>query len=114
MRDGFSIALLAIGLAVILASCLGMAALTDALDRLHLLTPASTIGAGALCAAVVVHEGLDASGVSAILLAAAVGTANPLISHATARSIAVRRQADPSRPEAGPPEAGPPANGASK
>lgn len=94
MRDGFAIALLALGLMVVLASCVGMAALRDPLDRLHLVTPASTIGVGSLCAAVVVHEGLDPSGVSAILLAAAVGAANPLITHATARSIAVRRQAE--------------------
>jgi multicomponent Na+:H+ antiporter subunit G len=94
VRDGFAIALLAAGLAVILASCVGMAALTDPLDRLHLVTPASTLGVGAVCAAVVVHEGLDASGVSAILLAVAVATANPLISHATARSIEVRRRAE--------------------
>ena len=94
MRDGVAVGLLAVGLLVIVLSCVGMAVLDDPLDRLHLVTPASTIGVAALCAAVVVHEGLDASGVSAILLAATAGGANPLITHATARSIAVRRQAD--------------------
>ena len=94
MRDGFAVALLTVGLAVVLASCVGMAVLSDPLDRLHLVTPASTLGVGAVCAAVVVHEGLDAAGVSAILLAAATGATNPLISHATARSIEVRRQAE--------------------
>jgi multicomponent Na+:H+ antiporter subunit G len=94
VRDGFVIALLVIGLGVVLSSCLGMAVLRDPLDRLHLVTPASTLGVGAVCAAVVVHEGLDASGVSAILLAVAVATGNPLVSHATARSIEVRRQAE--------------------
>ncbi len=101
MRDGFAIALLVVGLVVVMASCVGMAALRDPLDRLHLVTPASTLGVGAVCAAVVVHEGLDAAGVSAILLAAAVGTANPLVSHAQARSIDVRRRADLDRPPTG-------------
>jgi multicomponent Na+:H+ antiporter subunit G len=94
VRNGFAIALLAGGLLVVLLSCLGMAALRDPIDRLHLVTPASTLGVSAVCAAVVVHEGLDASGVSAILLAAVVATTSPLVSHATARSIAVRSRAD--------------------
>lgn len=94
MRYGFTIALLVLGLGVIMASCVGMAALRDPLDRLHLVTPTATLGVGAVCAAVVVHEGLDASGVSAILLAVAVGTANPLVSHAQARSIDIRRRAE--------------------
>lgn len=94
MRDGIVIGLVAVGLAVVLASCLGMAALDDPLDRLHLVTPASTIGVGAVCAAVVVHEGLDASGTAAILLAAVSAATNPLVSHAIARSIEIRRRAE--------------------
>jgi len=100
MRDGFAIGLLAVGLAVVLSSCIGLAVLDDPLDRLHLVTPASTLGVGATCAAVVVHDGLNASGYAAILLAFAVGVANPLISHAQARAIVVRRRAaaqDPPR-----------------
>ncbi len=93
MRDLAAVALLAVGLAVILASCVGMAVLTDPLDRLHLVTPASTIGVTAACAAVVVHEGLDASGTSAVLLAAVTLVTSPLISHACARSFEVRRRA---------------------
>lgn len=94
MRDGVAIALLAAGLCVVLVSCVAMAAMRDPLDRLHLVTPASTLGVAAVCAAVVVHEGLDASGTSAVLLAAVVVAANPLVSHATARSIEVRRRAE--------------------
>jgi len=102
VRDAVAVALLVVGLAVVLASCVGMAALADPLDRLHLVTPASTIGVAATCAAVVVHEGLDASGTSAILLAVIVVGSSPLVSHATARSIEVRRGAEgphPGRPE---------------
>jgi multicomponent Na+:H+ antiporter subunit G len=94
VRNGFAVALLAAGLLIMLLSCLGMAALRDPMDRLHLVTPASTLGVGAIAAAVVVHEGVDASGLSAMVLAAIVAATNPLVSHATARSIAVRRRAD--------------------
>jgi multicomponent Na+:H+ antiporter subunit G len=94
VRDAVAVALLSIGLAVILISCVGMAVLDDAMDRLHLVTPASTLGVTAACAAVVVHEGLDASGTSAVLLAAVTVLTSPLVSHACARSFEVRRRAD--------------------
>ena len=83
---------------MILVSCVGMAVLDDPMDRLHLVTPASTLGVMAACAAVVVHEGLDASGTSAVLLAAVTVVTSPLISHACARSFEVRRRADGSGP----------------
>ena len=96
-RDAAAVAVLAVGLAVVVASCVGMAVLDDPLHRLHLVTPASTLGVGGVCAAVVVHEGLDASGVSALLLAVASIVTAPLVSHATARCIEVRRHdGDPS------------------
>jgi multicomponent Na+:H+ antiporter subunit G len=96
VRDAVVIVLLAIGLAVILASCVGMAVLDDPMDRLHLVTPASTLGVTAACAAVVVYDGLNASGTSAILLAAVTVVTSPFISHACARSFEVRRRADES------------------
>jgi multicomponent Na+:H+ antiporter subunit G len=98
VRDAFAVALLVVGLAVILISCVGMAVLDDPMDRLHLVTPASTLGVGAACAAVVVHEGLDASGTSAVLLAAVTVLTSPMVSHACARSFEVRRRADGAPP----------------
>jgi multicomponent Na+:H+ antiporter subunit G len=94
LRDVVVVVLLAFGLAVIVASCVGMAVLDDPMDRLHLVTPASTIGVTAACAAVVASQGLDASGTAAVLLAAVTVLTSPLVSHACARSIAVRRQDD--------------------
>jgi multicomponent Na+:H+ antiporter subunit G len=92
---------LAVGLAVIVASCVGMAVLDDPMDRLHLVTPASTLGVTAACAAVVAREGLNASGTAAVLLAAVTVFTSPLVSHACARSIDVRRRADKSGEPAG-------------
>jgi multicomponent Na+:H+ antiporter subunit G len=94
MREVVAVVLLAVGVVVILVSCVGMAVLDDAMDRLHLVTPASTLGVTAACAAVVVYEGLDASGTSAVLLAAVTVLMSPLVSHACARSFEVRRRAE--------------------
>jgi multicomponent Na+:H+ antiporter subunit G len=94
LRDAVAVVLLSIGLLVIVLSCVGVAILDDPMDRLHLVTPASTVGVTAACAAVVVHEGLDASGTAAILLAAVTVLSSPLISHACARSFEVRRRAE--------------------
>ncbi len=102
MRDVVAIVLLVVGLGVIVASCVGIAVLDDPMDRLHLVTPASTLGVSAACAAVIVHEGLNASGTSAALLAAVTVLTSPLVSHACARSIEVRRRAE----ETGPRSAG--------
>ena len=98
MRDAFAVVLLAVGVAVILVSCVGMAVLDDPMDRLHLVTPASTLGVAAACAAVVAHEGLDAAGTSAVLLAAVTVLTSPFVAHACARSFEVRRRADGGAP----------------
>jgi multisubunit Na+/H+ antiporter MnhG subunit len=95
VRDIVSVVLLVTGLGVVCLSCAAMASLEDAIDRLHVVTPASTIGVAATCAAVVVRDGLNASGTAAILLAVVVAGSSPLVSHACARSIAVRRREDP-------------------
>jgi multicomponent Na+:H+ antiporter subunit G len=94
VRDVVAVVFLAIGLAVIVASCVGMAVLDDPMDRLHLVTPASTLGVTAASAAVVARDGLNASGTAAILLAAVTVFTSPLVSHACARSFEVRRRAE--------------------
>ena len=102
VRDAVAFVLLGLGLAVVVASCAALVALRDPMDRLHVVTPASTLGVGGVCAAVVVHAGLDASGTSAILLAVVVAGTSPLLSHACARSIEVRRRAAEASGRAGP------------
>jgi multicomponent Na+:H+ antiporter subunit G len=88
-----SAVLLVAGLIIVVCSCAGMAVLDDPLDRLHLTTPAAMLGSTAICAAVVVHEGLSASGLAAIGVAVILIAANPLAGHAVARAIAIRRGA---------------------
>ncbi|MGH9306313.1 MAG: monovalent cation/H(+) antiporter subunit G [Acidimicrobiales bacterium] len=85
---------LVLGLLIVAASCIGVAVMDDAMDRLHLVTPAALLGTLAVCAAVVVRVGLSASGMAAIAVAAIIIATAPFTSHAMARSILVRRRAD--------------------
>jgi multisubunit Na+/H+ antiporter MnhG subunit len=94
-----SAVLLVAGLLVVLASCAGMALLGDPLDRLHLVTPAAMLGSAGICASVVVHAGLSASGLAAIGAAVILIAANPLVGHAVARAIAIRRGVTWSHPQ---------------
>jgi multisubunit Na+/H+ antiporter MnhG subunit len=99
-----SAVLLVAGLIVVVGSCAGMAVLDDPLDRLHLTTPAAMLGSTGICAAVVVRVGLSASGLAAIGVAVILIAANPLVGHAVARAIAIRRGAtwtDPQDESAG-------------
>ena len=86
-----SAVLLVAGLVVVVGSCVGMAVLDDPLDRLHLTTPAAMLGSAGICASVVARVGLSASGLAAIGVAVILIGANPLVGHAVARAIAIRR-----------------------
>jgi multisubunit Na+/H+ antiporter MnhG subunit len=101
-----SAVLLVAGLMVVVGSCAGMAVFDDPLDRLHLTTPAAMLGSTGICASVVVRVGFSASGLAAIGVAVILITANPLVGHAVARAIAIRRGAtwqDPQDESAGSP-----------
>jgi multisubunit Na+/H+ antiporter MnhG subunit len=101
-----SAVLLVAGLAVVVGSCVGMAVFDDPLDRLHLTTPAAMLGSTGICASVVVRVGFSASGLAAIGVAVILITANPLVGHAVARAIAIRRGVtwtDPQHESAGSP-----------
>jgi multicomponent Na+:H+ antiporter subunit G len=79
--------LLAMGLLIVLASCTAMAIMDDPLDRLHMVTPAATLGASAICAAIVVRFGVSSTGLSAILVAVFIAGSSPFMGHAIARAI---------------------------
>jgi multisubunit Na+/H+ antiporter MnhG subunit len=101
-----SAVLLVAGVMVVVGACAGMAVLDDPLDRLHLTTPAAMLGSTGICASVVVRVGLSASGLAAIGVAAILIAANPLVGHAVARAIVIRRGTtwpDPQDEAAGPP-----------
>lgn len=81
VRDAF----LWIGVALVLASCLGVLAFPSVYDRLHFSSPA-TLGAICIAIAVVFQEDFSLVGDKAILIAVFLLGASPLLAHATARA----------------------------
>jgi multicomponent Na+:H+ antiporter subunit G len=82
--------LLALAVAVALASCLGMAVMRDPYQKLHYLAPAASIGPVLIMIAVLLEEGLKQAGIKAILVAAVTFIMNAVLSHATARAFRIR------------------------
>lgn len=84
--------LLGIGVLGFLFTALGFLFVRDFYEQLHYLAPASLLGAVAIPAAVVVHEGLSQAGAKAIVIAVLLFWANPVLSHATLRAGRIRRK----------------------
>lgn len=79
--------LLALGVALELLCCVGVAAMRTTFDRLHYAAAGTTVPAFLILAAVLVREHLSSGGLEAI---AAVGLAfllNPVLVIATARAV---------------------------
>jgi monovalent cation/proton antiporter MnhG/PhaG subunit len=91
--------LLFAGVGVEIVCVLGLVVMRDALDRLHC---ASAAGFGVLliAVAVVVQESFSLIGNKALAIALILLVANPVLAHATARTIRIRRHGDwRARPE---------------
>ena len=90
LRGAAIAVLLVLGVGVELACCVGVLVMRDAYDRLHYTAPATTVGALAIAAAIVLQESLSAAGVKALLVALALLVTNPVLTHATARAARIR------------------------
>jgi monovalent cation/proton antiporter MnhG/PhaG subunit len=84
--------LLIAGVAIELACCIGVLVMRDAHDKLHYIGPASILGPIAIAAAIVMRESFSQAGVKAILTAALLIVANPVLTHATGRALYIRRR----------------------
>ena len=84
--------LVALGVAIELACCLGVLVMDDAFDKLHFLGPAATVGPLLIAIAIVATESFSQSGVKALLTAALLIVASPVLTHATARALYIRRR----------------------
>ncbi|HEY6318981.1 MAG TPA: monovalent cation/H(+) antiporter subunit G [Acidimicrobiia bacterium] len=85
-------ALVALGVAVELACCLGVVVMRDVYDKLHFTGPAAILGPLALAGAIVVQEGLNQAGIKAVLIAGLLLVANPVLTHATGRALYIRQR----------------------
>jgi monovalent cation/proton antiporter MnhG/PhaG subunit len=91
LRELAVAALLVVGVAAALLSCLGVLVMGNAYDRLHYTAPAATLAPALLAAAIVLEEGLSAVAVKALLVALVLVATNPVLSHATARAARIRQ-----------------------
>ena len=83
-------ALLAVGVGIELACCVGVLVMRNLYDKLHYTAPATTVGSLAIAAAIVVQESFTQAGIKAILVFAIMLVTNPVLTHATARAARVR------------------------
>jgi monovalent cation/proton antiporter MnhG/PhaG subunit len=85
-------ALLTFAVAVELACCVGVLVMDDAYDKLHYLGPAAIVGPLAVAAAVILRESFSQAGIKALLTAALLIVASPVLSHAIARALYIRQR----------------------
>lgn len=83
--------LLIIGVSGFAVTSIGLLLSDDMYEQIHFLAPGSLIGAVAIPAAVLVHDGFSQAGAKAILIAILLFFSNPVLSHATARAGRIRR-----------------------
>ena len=86
--------LLGLGVAAVLVSCFGLLAAKGPFEQLHFTGPAATIGPVAIAAAVLVEEPLSSMGVKSVLTAGVLLVTSPVLVHATARAIRIRRHGE--------------------
>jgi monovalent cation/proton antiporter MnhG/PhaG subunit len=84
--------LVAVGVVIELACCVGVLVMEDAYDKLHYLGPAAIVGPVLIAAAVVVRESFSQSGIKSLLTAGLLIVASPVLSHATARALYIRQR----------------------
>ena len=86
--------LLGLGVAAMLISCLGLLASKGPFEQLHFTGPAATVAPVAIAAAVLVEEPLSSMGIKAVLTAGILLVTSPVLVHATARAIRIRRHGE--------------------
>ena len=98
-RDAVAGVLLFAGVGVLAICVLGVVVMRDALDRLHCASAAG-FGVPLIALAVLVQESFSLIANKALAIALILLVANPVLAHATARTIRVRRYGDwGARPE---------------
>jgi monovalent cation/proton antiporter MnhG/PhaG subunit len=85
-------ALVAVGVVIELACCVGVLVMEDAYDKLHYLGPAAIVGPVLIAASVVVRESFSQAGIKSLLTAGLLIVASPVLSHATARALYIRER----------------------
>ena len=90
----------ALAAAVVVTSCLGVLVMADALDKLHFVTPIGVVAPVLVALSVTFREGWSTQAATTWVTAALLVGVSPVLGHATARAIQVRRCGD-WRPQGG-------------
>jgi multicomponent Na+:H+ antiporter subunit G len=93
-REVIADVLLGLGLAACLVAVLGVVLMPHVFDRLHYLSPATSVGGPLIAAAVMVREALSHQGLVALLLAVVLFAFGAVLTHATARAARMARHGD--------------------
>ena len=85
--------LVALGVAVELAACVGLVAMRNAIDRIHYAGAGTVVGPTLIAAAVCVEEGLfTTNGLNAVAVALLLAILGAALATATARAIRLRER----------------------
>ncbi|HLH29227.1 MAG TPA: monovalent cation/H(+) antiporter subunit G [Acidimicrobiales bacterium] len=88
MADAVALALVSLGTAVCVAAAVGAAALrTDGFDRLHFVTPVTSLGGPLVAVGLSVHAGWGLTTGSYLLVAGLLFVAGPFLEAATGRMM---------------------------
>lgn len=88
MRHDAALALLVLGVAASVFGAVGVAVLRSPYDRLHFLTPVTSLGAPLLGGALVVEDGFGFTGSIVVLTVVVLALSGPVLAMATARLAA--------------------------
>ncbi len=94
IREIVTDVLLALAVATVAASAVGLVVMPDASRRLHYVTPAAVVAPVLVALAILVAEGLDENTGETVLALVFMIVAAPFLSHATIRAIRVREAGD--------------------
>jgi multicomponent Na+:H+ antiporter subunit G len=83
--------LLAIGVLNALIGAIGVLVVHDLYERLHYLSPPSTISISCFAAAVIVDKHFSIAGIKALIIAIVIILMNSVLTHATARAARIRQ-----------------------
>lgn len=90
--------LLALAVVVTLASCVGVLAMDDALQRVHYVTPAATLAAVLLGVALALDDRQAAAWTKIAVIVVVLFATNAVVSHATARAVGQAKQREKEAP----------------
>ena len=86
--------LLALGFVLQVGCVWGLLAMPHVFDRIHFLTPATSVTPLLVAGAVIARESLNHRGIMSALVAAVLLVFSPVVSHATIRAARIREKGD--------------------